>query len=247
MLETGGTIMNRITLIVAIIGLLFASDIASGQNATPPRDTVITGYLACSKDNANAGLTCPFGLHYLDLREGSTYYLRIESTDSNPWMMLEDLHGNGLATDADDFSTLPGSIVFRAPANATYRLIVSAGLPIHEGDYRITMRELPSVFAVAEELTATDARNNDCHERIYDVPMVAHRRYVIDLGSADFDAYLKLMTMENVIVAYQDECNPVRGARIVFTPVRTEVYRITATTLMPNSTGRFTLNVSECE
>lgn len=239
--------MKRIIFIAAIAFLFLVPAFVSGQNVNPPPSTIATGFLACSKDSAAADRLCPFRLHYVDLVEGRTYHLRTESSEFNVSMMLEDLHGNPMAMDVDNFSTMPGCIVFRAPATASYRVIVSASAPMQEGFYRVTMAELPSVFAVAEELTASDPMNNECHERIYDVPLIEGRRYVIDLGSRDFAAYVKLTTMENVIVAFEDECNLVRGARIVFTAPRTETYRIVATSLTPNSTGNFTLNVSECE
>jgi hypothetical protein len=239
--------MNRIIFIATLICLFLVTAVASGQTAMPAPSTVASGFLACSNNNDDANRLCPFRLHYLNLVGGRTYWMRMESSEFHPFMMIEDLHGNPMALDTDDFSTMPGCIVFRPPTTATYRLIASASQPIREGFYRVTMRELPSVFEVAAELASTDPMNSDCHERIYDVPLVEGRRYVIDLGSRDFDAYIKLMTSENVIVAFEDECNPIRGARIVFTAPRTETYRIVATSLSPHATGAFTLNVSECD
>jgi len=238
--------MKPITFIAALICLIAVTSVAAGQNVTVAGDTVITGYLTCSNDN-DVGRSCPFRLHYVEFVEGKTYCLRMESSAFNPSLMMEDLHGNPMAMDSDDFRTMPGCLVFRAPATATYRLLASATMPMGEGEYRITIRELPCVFDVAAELTTTDPRTNDCHERIYDVPLITGRRYVIDLASGEFEAYVKLMTTENVIVAFEDESTPIRGARIVFTAPRTETYRIVATTLMPHSTGMFRLSVSECE
>jgi hypothetical protein len=237
--------MNRLTFIAVVICLFLTATVASGQYTTPARDGVIAGFFACAGSDAERD--CPFRIHYVDMVKGRTYLLRMESTESSAHFMIEDLYGNSLATVSDDFNTMPACVVFRAPATAAYRLIASATNPIEEGYYRVSMREVPSLFEVAAELTSNDRMRNDCHERTYDVPLVAGRRYVIDLGSRDFEAYVKLMTTEDVIVAFEDESTPMRGARLVFTPTRTEVYRIVATTLMPNSTGAFTLNVTELE
>jgi hypothetical protein len=239
--------MNRIILIATIVCLFLVATAASGQGVATAPATVASGFLTCSNDNDDAIRLCPFRLHYIELVAGRTYCMRMESSEFQPFLMIEDMHGNPMAMDIDDFNTMPGCMVFRPSTTATYRMIASASLPIREGFYRVTMRELPSVFEVSAELASTDPMNSDCHERFYDVPLIEGRRYVIDLGSREFDAYVKLMTTENVIVAFEDESSPVRGARIVFTAPRTETYRIVATSLMPNSTGTFTLNVSECE
>ncbi len=238
--------MNRISYVVAIVCLFLVATVVSGQNVTPTRDTVVSGFFAYS-DKELGNSTSLSRLHHVDLIEGITYCIGLESTEFNTSMLIEDLEGNFLAMDTHDSSISPGCIVFRVPATASYRLIASVSLPIRESYYRITMYELPSLFALVAELTPTDPLNDDSHERFYDVPLIAGLRYVIDMSSRDFDACLKVMTIENDIVAVEYACDSVRGARIVFTAPATEVVRLVATSATPYAVGTFRLNVCECD
>ncbi len=230
-------------ILTAIVALLFASSLASAQPITQPRgEIILSGFLSCSGPNGNR--QCPFRHHYVEMVAGRTYALRIETTEFNAALMIEDERGNMLARDTDDFDTLPGYIVYRPAATGTYRLIASAKAPLLEGFYAIFMQELTVLFRVKDEMTSSDPLRCEFHARTYDVPMVAGQRYIIDLTSNAFSPYLKLLDMDGMIIAFQDESMGPRGTRIVYTPTRTASYRIVATTFDPRRVGAFMLSVS---
>src|SRR5262245_62104069 len=85
---SGGTNMNRFITnhwfglaVVALVFLLFASRVASGQNIVPDRSpTYLSGYLACA-ENEDGTRYCPFRLHYVELEKNRTYMIRMESSD----------------------------------------------------------------------------------------------------------------------------------------------------------------------
>jgi hypothetical protein len=244
--------MNRFTTtfwlgggIVAIVLLLLMGTFAGGQTPPPDRDDVVLGgFLGChvAKDSPRE---CPFRLHYVNLVQGRTYHIRMESTEFDPRLILEDLAGNLLAGDTDWFDALPGCIVFRPPTSGSYRLVASAAAPMHEGYYTITLRELPVVMRVEAALTTADEARSDCYHRVFEVTLTAGRRYIMDLESNHFETFVKLLNPGGAIVAFDDEGCSNRPARIVFEAARTGTYRLVATSGTPAALGAFTLTVCE--
>lgn len=227
----------------ALAYLLFASAVASAQTPPPSDDIVLSGFLTCSGTGSDR--VCPTRLHYVTLHEGRTYLIRMSSTEFNASLMLEDLPGNLLGTDVDEFEALPGCILFRAPATAEYRLIATSAPPEGEGFYLLTIRELPVLMRVDAALTPEDALHADCFARSHEMTMIEGKRYIIDLESTEFEPFLKLMDPDGMIVAFNDECINGRPARVVFTAPQTGNYRLVATTIVPYATGSFRMMVVE--
>lgn len=230
--------------ILALVFLLMVGRLASGQNVITDRNpTYLSGYLTCGT-NEDGSRTCPFRLHYINLERNHTYVIRMESSDFDTNLVLEDEVGKVLATDIDDYDTLYGMIVFRPTETGRYRLVANAMTP-SEGFYSITIRDLPALLNVEDALLATDLPDNGALERAYDVTLLAGRRYIIDLASDDFDAFVKLRDADSVIVSFNDECGTMRNARIVFEPTVTATYRVVATSYADRATGAFRLSVCE--
>jgi hypothetical protein len=242
--------INRIWLgygVAALICLLLAAAIAMGQSPrTPPPDrgdVILSGFLSChvAKDSPRQ---CPFRLHYVDLKEGQTYAIRIESTEFEAGLAIEDMHGNVLATDGDCVEEdLFGCIWFRAPSTDSYRLVVTASSKMREGFYSVTVREMPIVMRVEASLTMTDKTQDECYQKVHDVTLNAGQRYVIELASKEFTPGLKLLNAEGAIVAFDDEGNTTNPARIFYTAPETGTYRLVTASTTRFSVGPFTLTV----
>jgi hypothetical protein len=144
----------------------------------------------------------------------------------------------------DHYDALYGIIVFRPVTTGRYRLIANAATPM-EGFYSVTIRELPTVLHVSDALESTDLPVNGSFERSYDLTLTAGRRYIIDMDSAHFDAFVKLQNADGAIVAFEDECGAMRTARMVFEPTQTATYRVVATSYIDRATGPFRLIVCE--
>ena len=108
-----------------------------------------------------------------------------------------------------------------------------------EGYYTITIRELPSILTVEEELTTIAS------ERTFEVELIAGRRYIIDMQSEDFDAFIRLTNPEGGIVSFEDVCGAMKNTRIVYEPAVTATYRVIAASGSERTTGTFRLCVNE--
>jgi hypothetical protein len=230
--------------LAAMICLLLGGKIASGQ--TPPPgggDIVLSGFLGCGNPGATPR-ECPMRVHYVNLTEGKMVAIQMASSDFNSKLVLEDMHGNLLACDTEYYDDLCGCIAFRPPTTGSYRLTVSAKNPT-EGFYTVTVREMPVLMSVVGALTPNDPVGNDAFMSVHQVTLTAGRRYIIDLQSDEFDTFLKVLNPEGAIVAFADECGAMRNTRVIFTPTRTETYRIVATSSEPAIIGAFQLMVCE--
>jgi hypothetical protein len=224
--------------VLATILLLVFGSIAWGQNVVRDRGPIqLAGYLSCGTAEDGSSV-CPFRLHYVELEKGRTYLINMESTEFDAKLVIEDLHGNVLATDRDNYDSLYGMIAFRPNETAHYRLMADSLTPM-EGFYTITIRELPSILTAEEELTMT------APERTFEMELIAGRRYIIDMQSADFDAFIRLTNMEGAIVSFEDVCGAMKNARVIYEPTVTGTYRVIAASGSERTTGTFRLCVNE--
>lgn len=228
----------------AVACLLIAGSVAQGQTPPPDRDTILSGFLSCSRDK-DGNMMCPARIHYLNMSEGKTYAIRIETTEFDAKLAIEDLHGNVLASDGDCIEEdLFGCIWFRPPSNDEYRFVVSASMPLLEGFYSVFVRELPIVMRVETTLTTEDEMRDECYQQTHEVTLNEGERYVIELASREFATCLKLLSPDGMIVAFDDEGTTSRPAQIIYTAPRTGVYRLVAASTMPHSVGAFRLTVN---
>lgn len=245
--------MNHFTLkfwlglgFAALAWVLFAGPMATTQSP-PPRgaeDVILSGFLTCPTPNGEARV-CPFRVHYVNLVHGRTYAIRMASTELHASLTLEDMRGHQLSMDSDDWSTMPGCIVFHPPTTGSYRLIATSAPPTNEGFYTITIRELPALLRVEGALATGDAVRDGCFQKTHDIALTEGRRYILDMESSSFTAFLQLLNPEGAIVAFDDEGSMPRPARIVYTAPRTGTYRLVATSATPFCTGGFKVTVCE--
>jgi len=189
--------------------------------------------------------------HDVFLEGGKTYIVGMTSGAFDSYLMIEDENGVLLAQN-DEESTMPTNgalkahIAFHAPVSGTYRLIATTYAPDREGDYVITVREVPVMMHADDELAVGDEARNDCFLKTYDVPMTEGRRYYIDLESREFLTSVKLLNPEGLVVAF-DEGGVNANTRIRFQPPMPGPYRIVVTSATERSIGAFSLTVREDE
>jgi hypothetical protein len=234
------TIKFWVVVLGTILVMLMGSRVVSAQGGGP---IVLSGVLECGKPGAEPR-ECPMRLHYINLTAGKLYAIQMASSDFNSRLVLEDLDRNTLATDTDCYDELYGVLVFRPGVTGMYRLTVSNKQPT-EGFYSVTVREMPVLMNVSTELTPNDPVAHDAFMSVHAITLTAGRRYIIDLQSDEFDTFLKVLNPKGAIVAFADECGPMRNTRVVFTPTRTETYQIVATSYNPAVIGAFRLVVCE--
>jgi serine protease Do len=190
---------------------------------------------------------------------GKTYIIECKSKEIDSYLRLEDSAGKQLAEDDDSGGYPDAKIVFKCPKSETYRIIVTTYDSKSDksyGNYELTVRLAGGTtlafkkgkVQVEGQLAATDKRdkvhqNKYCKE--YTIRFKAGKTYQIDMVSGAIDSWLRLEDADGKQLAEDDDSGGCLNARITFNCQKDGVYRISCTTFVPNTTGPYTLMVTE--
>ncbi len=193
------------------------------------------------------------------LTAGKSYVIDLTSPNwdkLDPYLYLFNAAGKKMAENDDSGGGRNSQINFDAPFTGEYRLLVSSFGWKGDGPFTLTVRESAPVVPEALEggrfeakrqlpLTAPkDRLLKSSPHQMYAFNLAAGRKYMIDLKSADFDAFLRLEDRFGKQVAFDDDSGGGSDARIVFEPTESGVYRVYVTSLDKKG-GTFTLKVQE--
>jgi tetratricopeptide (TPR) repeat protein len=86
---------------------------------------------------------------------------------------------------------------------------------------------------------------DESHQQTHDHKLEAGIAYVIDMRSAAFDTYLKLLDAKGTLIADNDDIAPNDlNSRIIFTPKESGTFRIVATSYQERGRGPYTLTIT---
>ena len=127
-----------------------------------------------------------------------------------------------------------------------------SSLDMHPG-LEVLRRKLPAVDQFGLQIhrgRLTDQDPFDSKRRMsrcttYNVHMEAGKTYQVDLRSADFDAFLRVVDEEGREKAFDDDSGGDLNSRIVFQPTASGDYGVIVTSFVANQTGAFVLAIQE--
>ena len=86
---------------------------------------------------------------------------------------------------------------------------------------------------------------DESRQQTHDHKLEAGKTYVIDMRSAVFDTYLKLLDTKGTLLAENDDIAPNNlNSRIIFTPKESGTFRIVATSFQERGRGTYTLTIT---
>ena len=103
-------------------------------------------------------------------------------------------------------------------------------------------------FEVQEKLSKSDNADpllKDRPSKIFLVKLEANKKYLIDLQSTEFDAYLFLKDNAGKIISHDDDGGGGKNARISFQPTASATFRVVITSLKAGESGAFGLQVKQ--
>jgi thiol-disulfide isomerase/thioredoxin len=206
------------------------------------------------------------------LMEGKTYQIDMKSKDVDSFLRLEDPAGQQVAEDDDSGGFPDARIVYKAAKTGDYK-IVATTFGGGTGKFTLTVVEAGKAGAAggapgasqfsakptelkmqdgkarfSGELTNDDATVRNHFYKTFAVKLEAGKTYRIDHKDAGddpkFDAFLFLEDSTGKTLAQDDDSGGGLNSRIIHKAAKTDTYRIICTTLPPNQTGKFTLEVA---
>ncbi len=230
-----------VLMFIALASLLFVGNFATGQVAPVDNNLVVLNGFFMPNRAGDRDVECTPRIHYVDLVAGRTYFIRMNSSEPNTWLSLEDLHGNILASDNELWDEINGSILFRPTVTDRYRIVASARMPIEVGYYTLSVRTLPAMFHEDAVISPAEEWGN----RTAEFCLEEGRRYVIEVNSDTFPAVARLINSDGAVVAFDDEGFMVNRTRIIYTAPRSDVYRLEVLSNTPFTGGACRMTVSE--
>jgi hypothetical protein len=99
-----------------------------------------------------------------------------------------------------------------------------------------------------DRLNTTTFQGNltdESRQQTHDHKLEAGITYVIDMRSAVFDTYLKLLDAKGTLIAENDDIAPNNlNSRIIFTPKESGAFRIVATSYQERGRGTYTVTIT---
>jgi thiol-disulfide isomerase/thioredoxin len=215
------------------------------------------------KDTPDFLKDSPRKVYKIKLTEGKSYQIDLKSMDFDAVLRLEDADGKQVAFN-DDFElgkSLDSRIVYKATKTEEYKIIATC-LDQKTGKFTLTVVEAvggasASIFKgnatelkdkdgkgrYEGELTDKDPVVRNHYYKVFTFKMEEGKTYRIDHMSDDIDAYLFLEDPDGITLAQDDDGGDGLNSRIIHLAKKTGLYRIIPTTLPPNKTGKFILEV----
>jgi hypothetical protein len=236
---------------------LGAGDKKEKEKPKKAEDIVVNGELITAdlKDKVRVNSYCK--TFTFKMEKDKTYQIELASAAFRPWLRLENSDGGEIATDWAKNVKGNAVIVHRAPKTADHTIVVTALTANNVGKFTLTVKELGGdvgkpidlKFDKGEakftgNLIQADPRyKGQKIHKMFILPMEAGKTYQIDHKSGDFDCYLYLEDPDGKVLAEDDDGGGGLDSRILHKAGKAGNYRIVATSLAGNQTGRFTLTV----
>jgi Trypsin-like peptidase domain len=187
--------------------------------------------------------------HVRKFEAGKSYQITVRGKGFEPDLQVLDggksvaakLY-DGLAVKKGTDTRFEVTLMFSPPKTTDYRMLVGIGpfSPSIDGplDYTLDVAEQSVHFAVKDRLTVKEPR------KTHAVKLEAGKTYQIDLNTNEFDSKLALEDGDGKVLRTGNDFGEF-GARLFFSPAKSDTYRIAASSGNPNIVGQYSVTVVE--
>lgn len=181
----------------------------------------------------------PSKLYTYKMSPGVLYTIDLKSDDFDPFMRLESPGGDILKVDDDGGGDLNSRITYVPTEAGEYRIFAtSLG---GGGNFTLSVQASKSKLALSETKELKEASAS------HRFKAAAGKRYVIDLTSKAFDAFLRLNSPGGNEVATDDDGGDGLNSRITFEAAENGAYEIVVTSFDGDGRGEYQLTARELE
>jgi hypothetical protein len=188
----------------------------------------------------------------LQLSAGQTVMIQVQSSVFDAYLEIFDSNGTMVGSDDDGGAAGTDSmLVFAAPANGTYTIVVRAfgsdnaggayTLSISGSDSGTTIDQSSGMIEVGATITSSSMDFAD-----YTISLQAGQAVLINLQSDQFDTYLVMVNPQGNEVASNDDGGDGTNSRLVFVADSAGIYTIRVGSCCINPAGgNFVMTVEE--
>jgi hypothetical protein len=185
------------------------------------------------------------------LTAGKVYDIEMTAPKLDSFLYVQDAFGQLVAADDNGGEGGNARLRFAAPRTANFTIIATTARPGATGAFSLRVRPVPAkasdppLLSQDGTLTAKDPyytvpTQNYC--KADDFKMQAGRTYLVKVASKDFNPYVRVEDLQRRIRG-EGSGDAVRPAAVLFTPTKTDTYRVVASSTGKGQTGVFALTV----
>jgi hypothetical protein len=184
----------------------------------------------------------------LKMAEKGFYVVELQSAAFAGLLRIEDSRGIAVASARSTAAGKDAKVVFQPTKTDTYDLVVTTVVSNATGPFTLSVAQPakdpgPTGLVKADTLAATDPLDTAltrCRHKVYERELEAQQTYVIEMASTVFQPYLRLEDRQGKPLLQNGGA---ALARLVFTPAKTEGYRIIAASRDADRTGPYELRI----
>jgi len=267
---------SLLTLAAFALAHLSGTSVAAREKKTDEKAAILTktGQLKADDEKDTKLTNSPRTVVPIKLTSGKVYQIDLKSKDFDSFLRLEDSTGKEVAFDDDGGGFPDARIEYKASKTEEFKIIVTS-FDAKSGAFTLTVKEMAGgaaattktnsrfqgkamEFALKDgkgtqigELTEKDPVVQQHYFKIYTVQLEKGKTYRIDYKDAGddpkFDPFLFLEDAEGNGIDQDDDSGGGLNSRLILKAPKTGTYRLIATTLPPNQTGKYTLEIGPAD
>ena len=179
-------------------------------------------------------------------RAGQSLQIGVESTDFDPYLVLQTDRGEKIAEDDDSGTGNNSLLTATLPESGNYEVVVSSYEDGSTGNYEVSIdgrKQRGVLSATAPLIETVNVKRGDR----YAFDGQAGQDVQISLESTDFDPYLILQNAEGETIAENDDSFNSYNSLLNFTLPDTGEYQLLATSYSDGADGAYALKVNATE
>ena len=229
-----------------------------GATAAPVAQPISVGQTASGNLTSSAGRSvgcggCFADLYQFTLASGQTLEIAMNSTAMDTFLRVLNSDFEAVISD-DDSGGGTNSRIAHSFAPGTYILEASTFDAGEAGAYTVSLLAVaagPSLVPInvgaeaSGDITSLSGRSTtctDCFANLHEFTVSSEQTLVIELSSAAFDAYLRVLDSNGTIVASDDDSAGNLNSRVIHT-FAAGTYRIEVSTFDAGESGPYSLTV----
>jgi thiol-disulfide isomerase/thioredoxin len=180
------------------------------------------------------------------MKAGGIYTIDLQSKKFDTLLIVRDADGKQLAVDDDGGEGLNSRLMFVAPQDGMYKLVVTAFGGRGAGEYTLTVTTEEPAFSTKGKLTGDDPMDRvrkDSHSKTHEVKLEGGKAYIVYLMSKSFDPYLRVEDAEGKSLGENDDGGGGLNSKLMIRPEKGGMFKIIATSFAGGQTGDYLVSV----
>jgi VCBS repeat-containing protein len=165
-------------------------------------------------------------------------------TLADPWLALRSSTGSFIIADDDSGLDLNSRIYYTPTSSGKYYLDIQESGANESGTYQVIVNSIPTTTTISTEAPQTGSIDFNGDSDLFNITLSAGVSYGFSVdGITLVDPFLEILDGTGSVVSYDDDSGSGLSAQVIYTPVTSGTYFLSARESGNNSTGSYNSRV----